>query len=49
MQYLSHYFIAATWYQTVALYALIAGIAYANIFLIRLGERKKAGVGGRRG
>ena len=43
MEQISHYFSVGTWYQNVLLYTLIAGLVYANIVLIKAGEKKKVG------
>lgn len=40
--YISHYFSAGGWYQNLIIYALLAGLVYANIVLIKKGEKKKA-------
>jgi len=48
LEHISRYFLAANWYQTVVLYALIGLLVYANIVLIKVGERKEAGVRNRK-
>jgi hypothetical protein len=48
-EYINHYFSAGAWYQNIFIYGLLAGLVYANIFLIKAGEKKKVGVGVRRG
>jgi len=44
MEHISQYLSAGTWYQNVIIYALLAGLVYANIVLIKAGEKKNAGV-----
>lgn len=44
MEHISHYFSAGTWYQNVIIYALLAGLVYTNILLIKAGEKKRVGV-----
>lgn len=41
IEYINHNFSAGTWYQNILLYSLIAGLVYANIVLIKKGEKKK--------
>jgi len=44
MEQISHYFSAGTWYQNIFIYCLLAGLVYANIVLIKMREKKKAGI-----
>ena len=45
MELISHYLSVGTWYQNVIMYALLAALVYANIVLIKVSEKKRAGVG----
>ena len=42
IDYIIQNFSVGTWYQNLFMYALLAGLAYANIVLIKKGEKKKA-------
>jgi len=48
IEYINHNFSVGTWYQNIMLYIIIVGLVYANIVLIKAGEKKKAGVGVRK-
>jgi len=41
IEHMGHYFSAGTWYQNVTVYTLLATLVYANIVLIKKGEKKK--------